>query len=61
MRIGRVFESERAKPRPMVAALGCYDPPPAAQGTPGPNRASSIANSAQAVTRARNETISIIV
>jgi hypothetical protein len=45
----------------MVAALGTYDPPPAAHGTPGPNRESSIANSAQAVTRARNDTISIIV
>ena len=37
-----------------------YDPP-VFHGTPGPKRASSVASSAQAVTRARNEMTSITV
>jgi hypothetical protein len=38
-----------------------YDPPPVFHGTPGPNRLSSVANRAQAVTIARKLMISMTV
>jgi len=38
-----------------------YEPPDALQGTPGPKRLSSTASSAQAITRAMKEIISMTV
>jgi hypothetical protein len=38
-----------------------YEPPLVLQGTPGPKRLSSTANSAQAVTRAMKEMINMTV
>jgi hypothetical protein len=60
-----VFEKENPYTRSTANAVsrGFYDPPPAAQGTlvGQPNWCSSNHNSAHATTRARNDTISIIV